>query len=49
MSDFFRIDPRIMQLAEQAEQIAAQKFAEIDANAAYNGKGACRLYQKPGQ
>ncbi len=36
MSDFFRIDPRIMQLAEQAEQIAAQKFAEIDANAAYN-------------
>ncbi len=46
MSDFFRIDPRIMQLAEQAEQIAAQKFAEIDANAAYNGEKALAAFIK---
>ena len=46
MSDFFRIDPRIMQLAEQAEQIAAQKFAEIDANAAYNGEKVLAAFIK---
>ena len=46
MSDFFRIDPRIMQLAEQAEQIAAQKFAEIDANAAYNGEKVLSAFIK---
>lgn len=46
MSDFFRIAPRIMQLAEQAEQIAAQKFAEIDANAAYNGEKVLAAFIK---
>lgn len=46
MSEFFRIDPRIMQLAEQAEQIAAQKFAEIDANAAYNGEKVLAAFIK---
>lgn len=46
MSVFFRIDPRIMQLAEQAEQIAAQKFAEIDANAAYNGEKVLAAFIK---
>lgn len=46
MSDFFRIDPRIMQLAKQAEQIAAQKFAEIDANAAYNGEKVLAAFIK---
>lgn len=46
MSDFFRIDPRIMQLAEQAEQIAAQKFAEIDTNAAYNGEKVLAAFIK---
>ena len=46
MSDFFRIDPRIMQRAEQAEQIAAQKFAEIDANAAYNGEKVLAAFIK---
>lgn len=46
MSDFFRIDPRIMQLAEQAEQIAAQKFAEINANAAYNGEKVLAAFIK---
>ena len=46
MSDFFRIDPRIMQLAEQAEQIAAQKFADIDANAAYNGEKVLAAFIK---
>ena len=46
MTVFFRIDPRIMQLAEQAEQIAAQKFAEIDANAAYNGEKVLAAFIK---
>nr|WP_276694345.1 methionine gamma-lyase family protein [Ruminococcus champanellensis] len=35
-----------MQLAEQAEQIAAQKFAEIDANAAYNGEKVLAAFIK---
>lgn len=46
MSDFFGIDPRIMKLAEQAEQIAASKFAEIDANAAYNGEKVLSAFIK---
>ncbi|MGN0590665.1 aminotransferase class I/II-fold pyridoxal phosphate-dependent enzyme [Ruminococcus sp.] len=46
MSDFFRIDPRIMELAEKAEQIAAAKFAEIDANAAYNGEKVLSAFIK---
>ena len=46
MSDFFRIDPRIMELAKKAEQIAAAKFAEIDANAAYNGEKVLSAFIK---
>lgn len=46
MSVFFRIDPRIMELAKKAEQIAAAKFAEIDANAAYNGEKVLSAFIK---
>lgn len=46
MSDFFRIDPRIMELAKKAEQIAAAKFAEIDANAVYNGEKVLSAFIK---
>ena len=46
MTEFFKIDPKLKELAERAEAACAGQFAEIDSIAAYNGEKVLSAFIK---
>lgn len=44
MTDFFNIDPRLVALAEKAEQAAEKRFGEINKTAEYNGAKVLKAF-----